>query len=202
MKRITLLIDPGHGGMIDDIYQTFPEKMFQHSKTEVFYEGVFNRIIKKKLIYKLDALGFHNIDICPTELDLELDERVDIANIYHREYGNCLLISLHSNAGRGTGFEIWTSVGETKSDRYAHMLGEELMRTFPDVTFRKDSATGEIDKEAHFYILKWSKCPAILPECLFFDNYKDYQMLINEAFQDKYVDALVNFIKKAELVTV
>ena len=205
MRKITVLADSGHGGMIDDIYQTFPDKMFQHSKTEVFHEGVFNRIIKKKFINKLDALGVHNIDLCPTNLDLELDERVDIANIYHREYGNCLGISLHSNASpkhNGTGFEIHTSIGQTKSDRYAHMLGEEVMAQFPDIRYRKGDVKGELDKDSLFYILQWTKCPWILPECLFFDNYKDYQMLINEAFQDKYVDALVNFIKKAELVSV
>lgn len=200
--RILPLIDSGHGGMIDGVYQTFPDKMFSYSKTEVFYEGVSNRIFKRKLITKLDNIGIPSIDLCPTELDIELDERVDIANIYHREFGNCLVISLHSNGGGGTGFEIFTSVGETKSDRYAHMLGEELMRTFPEIVFRKDSVTGEIDKEEQFYILKNTKCPAILPECLFSDNYKDYQLLIDEAFQDKYVDALVNFIKKIELVAV
>ena len=200
--RILPLIDMGHGGMIDGIYQTFPEKMFEHSKTEFFYEGVFNRIIGGKLFKKLDAIGIPYIRLCSTNLDIELDERVDIANVYQREFGNCLLISLHSNAGKGTGFEVWTSVGETKSDRYAHMLGEDLMRTFPAIHFRKDSVTGEIDKESNFYILRHTKCPAILPECLFFDNYNDYQMLIDETFQDKYVDTLVNFIKKAELVYV
>ena len=201
----TWIIDPGHGGMIDDIYQTFPKKMFKHSQTEIFYEGVFNRLIAGKLIAKLDAKGIPNINLCPSELDIELDERVDIANIYHREYRNCIGISLHSNASpshKGTGFEIHTSAGETMSDKYARICGKEIISRLPGVRYRKGDVAGELDKDSHFYILKWTKCPWILPECLFFDNYNDYQLLIDPAFQDKYVDALVNFVLKCELSSV
>lgn len=201
MGRQVWLIDNGHGGMVDDIYQTFPDKMFQHSPQEVFYEGVFNRIIKDMLITKLKEKSIHYIDLCPTELDVPLDERVDIANIYHKHYGNCVGISLHSNAGKGTGFEVWTSVGQTKSDRYAEILAHEIMAAFA-IPFRSDKKDGDLDKESMFYILRWTKCPWVLPECLFFDNYEDYKKLIDPEFQVNYVNCLVNFILKTELVAV
>jgi N-acetylmuramoyl-L-alanine amidase len=193
-------IDPGHGGMINNKYQTWPDKMFKHSNTEVFYEGVFNRRIRDKLINRCEAKGIQVIDLCPTEMDVQLDERTDIANIYYRQYLNLVGISLHSNAGGGTGFEVFTSVGETASDKYAQLLAEELIARFPEIKFRKDTVDGDFDKEAHFYILKHTKCPWILPECLFFDNYSDYKKLIDSEFQSDYVDALVNFMLKAELV--
>ncbi|MCK4823520.1 N-acetylmuramoyl-L-alanine amidase [bacterium] len=196
----TWCLDPGHGGVIDNIYQTFPEKMYKHSLTEVFYEGAFNRLIRDKLINRCEAKGIHVIDLCPTELDVGLDERADIANIYYRQYPNLVGISLHSNAGGGTGFEVYTSVGETMSDKYAQILCEELDARFPEIIFRKDTVDGDWDKEAHFYILKNTKCPWILPECLFFDNYNDYLKLIDPEFQSQYVDVLVNFMLKAELV--
>lgn len=203
--RCTVIIDPGHGGMIDGFYQTHPDKMFEHSPTEIFYEGVFNRLIADQLMRKLDKKGIPYINLCPSNLDIPLNERVDIANIYQKEYGNCLGISLHSNASPshlGRGFEIHTSKGETRSDRYAHMLGEGLISRFPEIKYRKGNAPGELDKDSPFQILRWTNCPWVLPECLFFDNYQDYQLLIDPAFQEKYVDALVNFILKAELVTV
>ncbi len=200
MSYKTWLCDPGHGGVINNKYQTWPEKMFKHSNNEVFYEGVFNRTIRDKLINRCEAKGIHIIDLCPTELDVRLDERADIANIYYREYPNAVGLSLHSNAGKGTGFEVYTSVGETMSDKYAQILCENLKSYFPEIEFRQDTTDGDFDKEAHFYILKNTKCPWILPECLFFDNYKDYKLLINPEFQTRYVDALVNFMLKAELV--
>lgn len=196
--RRTWLIDSGHGGMIDGVYQTAPKKMYTHESGVIAYEGIINRQIKQRLLELLKTRGVHYIDLCPTELDVELDERVDIANVYHREYKNCVLISLHSNAGKGTGFEIWTSVGQTQSDKHASMLGHELENAFPDIKFRKDMADGDLDKESQFYILKYTKCPAILPECLFFDNYSDFRKLISPVFQQRYVLAIANFILRAE----
>ncbi len=200
MSVKTFILDPGHGGMIDNIYQTFPNKMYEYNKNEVFYEGVFNRQIRDKLITVGETWGLHIIDLCPTELDLGLDERADIANIYYRQYPNMVGISLHSNAGKGTGFEVYTSVGETMSDKYAQILCKELKKDFPEIVFRQDTADGDFDKEEQFYILKNTKAPWVLPECLFFDNYEDYKLLITPRFQSRYVDALVNFMLKSELV--
>lgn len=198
MKHLWM-IDSGHGGMIDGIYQTAPEKMHVHDDGSVFYEGVFNRIIKDLLLAKMKAEGLYCIDICPTELDLDLDIRVDTANDYYKEYRNAVLISLHSNAGGGTGFEIWTSVGQTRSDGFAEVMGNTFIDSFKGAPFRKDISDGDLDKESQFYILKYTKCPAILPECLFFDNWSDYKLLIDPEFQQEYVDSLVKFMHKAEL---
>lgn len=195
----TWLIDKGHGGFIDGVYQTFPDKMYEHSPQEIFYEGVYNRKIGDMLLHRLWDKGIHAIDICPTELDIPLDVRVDIVNTYYRKYEDAVLVSLHSNAGGGRGFEVWTSVGQTKSDKYAELLAHEIMAKFA-MPFRSDKADDDLDKESQFYILKWTRCPAVLPECLFFDNYQDYLILIDEDFQDRYVDTLVNFILKSELV--
>ena len=39
---------------------------------------------------------------------------------------------------------------------------------------------GDPDKEAHFYILKHTKCPAVLTENLFQDNREDVGYLLSE----------------------
>jgi len=197
MSKVAML-DVGHGGVINGEYQTYPYKLHYFNKKEYLFEGVFNRIIKNKLIDRLLKLELPYIDVCPTELDIDLDTRVNIINSYCQELGNnnCLLISLHSNAGGGTGIEIWTSVGQTKSDVYATILGNQLIKDFPNERFRADTVDGDLDKESNFYILKNTRCPAILPEFMFFDNYRDYKMMIKPGFQDKYVDSLVEFIKR------
>jgi len=196
--RYTWLIDAGHGGFMDGEYVTGPKKMYEHSPSEIFYEGMFNRQIKDALMRDLWNNNIQAIDLCPTELDVQLDVRVDIANIYHREYHNCVGISLHSNAGKGTGFEIHTGPGETRSDVHARLLGQILIERFQGINYRKGDAPGELDKDSLFYILYKTKSPWILPECLFFDNYEDYKKLMDPYFRIRYVDALVAYIKQAE----
>ena len=80
------------------------------------------------------------------------------------------------------------------------MLAKEVKARMPDIVSRHDYSDGDPDKESLFYILVNTKSPWILPECLFFDNYKDYSKLIQPSFQDQYVEVLVNFMLKAELV--
>jgi len=197
---MNFLIDAGHGGMINGVYQTAPRKMYKFPNGEIAYEGVINRAFKELLITRLINKGIDYKDICPTNRDIPLTERVKTVNRYVRQYGkdNCLLISLHSNAGKGTGFEIWTSRGETKSDAYAEMLGKILIKKFPYIRFRADQTDGDLDKEAQFFILRHTICPAILPECLFFDNWSDYLLLKDQLFRDRYVSALMEFIQKVE----
>ena len=193
----TWLIDPGHGGTIGGVYQTAPNKMYDHGQGRIFHEGVFNREITNLVMRRANKAGLHIINLVPTELDVGLDERADIANIYARQYPNSVGISLHSNAGGGTGFEVFTSVGETSSDKYAELFVNEFADAFPYIRIRKDLADGDFDKEAHFYILKNTKCPWILPECLFYDNIRDYEILIDREFQKKYANMIVDFMKKA-----
>ncbi len=200
--KYTWILDAGHGGMINGKYVTAPDKMYEHSPSEIFYEGVFNRQIKDSLMYELRRNHITAIDIVSTSLDVPLDARVGIANIYHRKYSNCVGISLHSNAGKGSGFEVHTSMRETRSDKFAAVWGEVITRRFPHIKFRKGDQPGEWDKDSAFYILQRTTCPWILPECLFFDQYNDYLLLEDADFRIKYVKALVGFIMKAESMNI
>lgn len=198
MKKIWL-IDSGHGGMINGEYQTAPDKMYTHHDGSVFYEGVFNRTIKMMLLDRLKDAGVKYIDLCPSEIDMLLKVRTDVANTYHIAYDEkCFLLSLHSNAGGGTGFEVFCDTRSTKSRLYGNMLGMTLNNAFPDIQFR-EADDGQFCKKANFWILRYSFCPALLVECLFFDNWYDYQLLIDIDFQIKYVESLVQFILNAEL---
>jgi N-acetylmuramoyl-L-alanine amidase len=201
--KYTWLIDAGHGGnTADGQYVTAPSKMYEHSPEEIFCEGVFNRLIKDRLMEELWKANVRAIDLCPTELDVPLTARTAIANIYQEKYNNCVGISLHSNAGMGRGFEVHTGPGETRSDSFANLLGRVLMREFPAIHYRMGDTPGEMDKDSLFYILRWTHSPWILPECLFFDNYADYLLLEDPAFRERYVVALVKFIKQAETLNI
>lgn len=197
MNKI-FIINPGHGGMIDGVYQTAPKKMYDFGGGVIAYEGVLNRIIANLVLKGLDQVGIPGINLCPTQLDIELDERADIANTYVREYGrgNVLGIDLHSNSGKGTGFEIWTSPGQTQSDYYATQFGLDFMDVFPDWVYRKDESDGDPDKESPFYMLVHTRCPWILPEWGFFDNRKDWDIMDRPHQQEKYAAMIVKFCKR------
>lgn len=207
MSRLTFLIDPGHGGMLNGKYQTDPRlnKLHRFPSGEIAYEGVSNRQIKNKVMAGLEKAGLNAIDLCPTQMDIELDERSDIANIYCREYGqdNCLLISLHSNKGQGTGFEIWNYGGKgTKSYKYCLEFIRIFKEEFSDIVIRHDWKEGDIPKEAAFYILKYPRCPVILPEFLFYDNWNDWQKIKNPGIQDRYAAMIVKFAQQVEMTPI
>ena len=193
------LLNPGHGGLIHGVYQTAPKKMYRHPD-DVAYEGVINRKIAKLVVDGMREKQMMVSNICPSELDIPLDMRADTVNLYCREYGtsNCLLIELHCNAGKGTGFEIWTSVGETKSDFYADEFVHHYEDAFPKHRIRKDTSDGDVDKESQFYMLKNSKCPAILPEWLFFDNYDDWKIQRDPIMQKRYAEMIITFTQHVQ----
>ena len=194
--KYTWLIDSGHGGIIDGVYQTAPEKMHGFPNGDIFYEGEFNRIIKRKFINKLNSSGIHNIDICPTDLDLSLNIRCEAVNVYDGYYDNCILISLHSNAGGGTGFEVFAHPNSSTSQQFGNILSEQLMVDFSEIKFRQGD--GQLVKTANFQMLRETNCPAILPECLFFDTYEDYKLLIDPKFQNDYTGSLMEFVRAVE----
>lgn len=196
------LIDSGHGGLIDGVYQTAPAKMYDHGGDNIFYEGASNRDFAEALMDELYKRGIKYINITGTELDLPLKVRVSIINTLYKEYPNAVLLSIHSNAGKGRGLEVWTSKGNTRSDVYGELLSKELKFSFPDIKFRPDLSDGDLDKEAAFYILKYSNCPAVLPECLFYDNWEDYRLLVSPTFRKDYVSALVRWIEKCNKMSI
>ena len=78
------------------------------------------------------------------------------------------------------GWEAWTSVGQTKADKLADCLYTTAEECLFGMKIRKDMADGDPDKESSFYILKHTKCPAVLTENLFQDNKEDVDFLLSE----------------------
>lgn len=193
--KYTWLIDSGHGGIFSDgKYPTAPSKMFQHGPDKIFYEGQFNRIVKHGLIAELFRLGKTDkvIDVCPTNLDLSLNVRCDIVNALDNAYDDCILLDLHSNAGGGTGIEVFAHPSSGRSQNFGNVFGQVMKDSFPGVKFRPGN--DQLCKTANFQMLRETNCPAILPEFMFYDHYEDYIKLTDSAFIKRYVDSLVQFI--------
>lgn len=193
-------ISAGHGGIDPETgkYVTYPSKFAKHPGLslhdgEYFYEGVWNRIIAEKLIKRMEEVGLTYKRFYHEWQDQELRYKSAQINEHNRNKQKCILFELHSNAsseGKAQGFCVFTSKGETKSDKIALRLINEIKEAFSDVDGFIVRKRAHIEK--NFWMVKETHCPAILPEFLFFDNREDVQLLMREDVQDLYVECLLN----------
>jgi N-acetylmuramoyl-L-alanine amidase len=165
----------------------------------------------------MTKLSNYNIpNVCPfihQPKEPGLSTRVMTYNDLVGKYGECLMISPHVNAAPGegwingaSGFEVWTSPGQDKSDGYADIFLNEIRRTFPDIKIRTDMSDGDQDKEERFTVI-WgykfkdkdfipAKYNAVLIENLFMTCQKDVEKLLDPEFNDKLADSYVTSILK------
>jgi N-acetylmuramoyl-L-alanine amidase len=118
-----VLIDNGHGGLINSKYQT-KGKFIDWQDKGIIYEGEFNRAIVNGIIEQLTYFKIPYVNIAPEYWDVRLETRIKRANKHPTR--SSFYLSIHSNAGGGHGSEIFTSPGLTKSDKIATIFGEEL----------------------------------------------------------------------------
>ena len=185
-----IIIDAGHGN-------NSPGKRSPIWKDgKQLFEWEFNRDIATRIAHKLAAAGIRSRLLVTEKEDIQLSERCRRVNNICRMHGkdNCILISIHANAGGGTGFEVFTSPGNTKADEYATIMLDTLKYSFPKEKIRTDYSDGDADKEARFYMLQKSQCPAILTENLFMDNETDCRKLMDDDFREQIADAHVRAI--------
>ena len=164
-----ILIDNGHGS-------NTPGKCSPDGRLR---EYSYTREIAGRVVFELCKLGIDAELVVKEEVDVPLVERCRRVNEY--KASEAILISIHCNAaGNGSSWEAWTSVGQTKADKLADYLYEAAEECLLGMKIRKDMADGDPDKESGFYILKHTKCPAVLTENLFQDNREDVDFLLSE----------------------
>lgn len=192
--KTTFLIENGHGGVINGVPQTAGKRSPDFGEG-VLYEGVTNRAVAKKIIELCKKEKIDVVELVPEVTDVSLAERVRRAN----KYPDAILISLHSNAAaeeKANGWEVFSTVGQNKSDVVAQTIYEEMKKAFPKANFRTETADGDADKEIDFFIIKKSICRAVLVENFFFTNKEDYKLLMSEDGQTKIAKAIFEAIKK------
>ena len=192
MKPIVLL-DNGHGK------ETAGKRSPVWSDGSQLFEWEFNRDIVCRIVEKLQADGIPYRVLVPEENDVSLTERAKRANEYAKEFnGKAYVLSIHANAGGGTGWEVYTSPGQTPSDAIATVLCNEAEKEFaPDGwKMRFDHTDGDPDKENQFYILKHTVCPAVLSENFFMDTEKDCRFMLSDAGRERIAKIHYEAIKR------
>lgn len=189
----TVILDNGHGN------NTAGKRSPVWADGSQLFEYEFNRDIVRRIAEKLEAENIPYRILVPEENDIGLSERARRANAIAKENGGkAYVLSIHANAGGGTGWEVWTSPGQTAADKIATVFFEEAGREFtPDGwRMRADYSDGDPDKEANFTILIKTTCPAILTENFFMDTEKDCRFIMSDAGRERIANMHVAAIKR------
>ena len=199
--------------MITIIFGTAHQKSIlgKGSPDGKFKEYKYSREVVQAASAILKNMGYQVfIDVEQDDLNLpqnkELATRCRIVNELVKQYKNCIYVSVHVNAAasdgkwhEGTGWEVYTTPGITKSDKLATCLYNAARFNLKDKKLRTDFSDGDADKEAHLYVLKNTNCPAVLTENFFQDNKKDVEYLTSdEGFHSivrLHVEGILQYIK-------
>lgn len=163
MSKI-IIIDPGHGGHDPGaVANGLREKdlTLDISKRIKKYLDNNYKVVKVLLTRTTDKY-------------LTLSERANYANRNNADY----FMSVHINAGRGTGYESFIhSSNSSASNKAQNTVHSEAVKAM--------AVTDRGKKKANFAVLRLTKMPAILPENLFIDRKEDAAKLKQSKFLDQ-----------------
>lgn len=202
LKNIKVLIDNGHG-------KNTQGKRSPKGRYGILYEYEFNRAIAKPLVERLKKLGIDAELVVPEDNDISLGERCRRVNRVCDKVGskNVLFISIHANASSNCEtFQKpsgWSAFVYTKASNASKRLAQCLY----DEAEKRNLKGNRCVPDCHywtagFYVLKNTKCSAVLTENLFYDNEAEYEVLCSEKGREEIIDlhikGIVRFIEEIE----
>ena len=191
-----ILLDNGHG----------ENTLGKCSPDNSLLEWKYTRKVVKKIHERLTEKGYNVHILVPEDNDIALGERCKRVNKFVAEHGkdNVILISIHCNAAgsdgkwhKARGWQVHTFLSPSdESIRLANVLfdtvsemGLKTRRPMPSQNYWKND----------FWILKHSKCPAVLTENFFQDNKEDVEFLLSEegfnSIVKLHIDAIMKYCK-------
>ena len=173
--RIIIVLDAGHGGIDTGTMK----------KDKSVYEKDINLSIVNKMKPLLEDRGVTVILTRDEDEFVSLEERAKISNAHFTD----VFVSIHVNSYESSkigGLECYY-YGESKACK---ALAEDVvshLKKQTDIPMRGL-------REQEYYVLRHTACPAILVETGYLTNQKDAANLLNDEFQDKLAQALVDGI--------
>lgn len=178
-----ILIDNGHG----------QETAGKRSPDGVLREYAYTREIAAELVSALRARGFKAEQIVPEETDVPLRERCERVNRICREEGkgNVLLVSLHCNAAKNSGWSSargWSVHVSPNASAASKRLALRLIESAEEqgLKVRRYSPQQPYWVQ-NLSICRDTNCPAVLTENLFQDNKEDVALLLSEEGREKLI---------------
>ncbi|WP_078551202.1 N-acetylmuramoyl-L-alanine amidase [Bacillus alkalicellulosilyticus] len=174
MTRI--FIDPGHGGSDSGaVGNGLQEKHLTLDISSRIRDMLLNE--------------YENVEVSMSrtnDVSVSLSERASQANQWQADY----FISIHVNAGGGTGFESYIHTSQASRT-------VQLQRLMHSAIINETNVRDRGRKTANFAVLRETSMPAILTENLFIDNPNDADLLSSSSFLNKIARGHVNGIVQA-----
>ncbi|GAB2700520.1 N-acetylmuramoyl-L-alanine amidase [Paenibacillus thermoaerophilus] len=172
-----IMIDPGHGG----------------SDPGAGGNGLQEKDLTLRIAARVGELvrerGADVLYTRTTDTTVGLSERANLANAADADY----FLSVHINAGGGTGFESYTYIGTSGvTSDYRNAIHDRVAAVF--------AAEGMPDrgkKQANFAVLRETRMPAALLEYGFIDHPTDASHLRDPAFIEKLAQATAQGVADA-----
>ncbi|WP_367883839.1 N-acetylmuramoyl-L-alanine amidase family protein [Thermococcus peptonophilus] len=170
LSGYTICVDAGHGGKDPGAVGYVVEKDV-------------NLAIALKVAQVLEMDGANVVLTRDGDYFVSLSERVQIAN----SAGCDIFISIHANSGpsSATGFEVYHYYTSSKGTALATYVDDEIAKLIPLKN------RGGV-KSAGYYVIKYTKMPAILIETGFVTNSYDASIISDESYQWKYAYAILH----------
>jgi len=179
---MTVLIDPGHGGKDPGAVATLDGVEYRESSIAYAYA----RTLKHQLV-----LRGHSADYTRDE-DAGKPIPLRVAMSLLKRYDAC--ISIHLNAGGGTGWEIWY---RDEDDRQLAQAIAAAIRKQPLLSKLKERGLKHEStwhKGKRMGILSM-RCPVVLIEIGFIDSAADLRLLLQREVRIAYAKAIIEGIE-------
>lgn len=213
-SNIHVVILSGHGSILNNEYQTAGKQSPTWPDSLKIYEGYSCKLLALELSKKLTYEHIDNTIINNYSSDLSLFNRVELINKLFKTDNRLLMVSIHHNAqpvgnadyvdfegqkgfttiakGGASGIEVYTSPGLTESDNFAdNYLMPQLKGYLTDISFRNNGKS----KEAGFYVLSKTTCPAVLIEFNFMTTWRpDCLQIADPFYRNAFTSAICTAI--------
>nr|WP_263327300.1 N-acetylmuramoyl-L-alanine amidase [Neobacillus sp. Marseille-Q6967] len=177
---VKVFIDPGHGGSDPGaVGNGLQEKTLTFQIATTLRDILLNEYEGVSVL--MSRTGDQTVS---------LSQRTDAAN----NWGADFYLSIHINAGGGTGFESYVYPGvAAPTTTYQDIIHEEILKV---VEFANRG-----EKTANFHVLRESNMPALLTENGFIDNTNDANKLKSSSFLAAIARGHANGIARAFSLT-
>lgn len=177
---LTIVIDPGHnysgvdtgavgnGLREQDITYKISEKL-----KPILERNGFNVKMTRNSLYD---------NVSDVSVSDSLNKRANFAN----SIGADLFLSIHCNAGGGTGIETYYCTGSDNSARFAECVQKRVVE---EIGLRNRGV-----KSARYAVLRNTNMTALLLETAFIDTASDARILGDEDYQQRYAEAIARGI--------
>jgi len=167
-SKTLVCLDAGHGS------DTAGKRSFDGTLLE--YE--FNRDVVSRIADILQSEGVDVLLTAPTDSDVLLQDRVNIAN----QSGATVVVSVHANAygtewNSATGWKIFHNIGSTKGLALAKAIQKQ---SIPFLGLVDRGIEG-----SSFYMVKFTDAPAVLIEHGFYTNIQEVELLKTDNYREK-----------------